>query len=162
VAISHIHIGTNQGDLSVNLKKALELLKTKGVILEQSHVYETEAWGKDDQPNFYNMAVSYQTDLEPHALLHLVNEIEDELGRERNEKWGERIIDLDIITYDDKVISDEKLVIPHRLMHKRNFVLIPMIEIAGDWLHPIKEKTIDELYIECQDTCEVILIEKGI
>ena len=89
----------------------------------------------------------------------LVNEIENQLGRQRNEKWGERIIDLDIITYDDKVISDEKLVIPHKHMAERNFVLVPMIEIAGEWMHPTKEKTIDELYVECHDTCDVILLD---
>lgn len=162
MAIAHIHIGTNQGDLIANLKAAILLLKEKGEILDKSHIYETEAWVKQDQPNFYNMALTYSTKLDPYALLQLVNSIEDKLGRERNEKWGERIIDLDIITYDDKVIYDEKLTIPHRHMSERNFVLIPMIEIAGEWLHPEMEKTIDELYIECHDTCEVILIDKEI
>jgi len=162
VAISHIHIGTNQGDLIANLKNALKLLRAGGNVLDKSHVYETEAWGKEDQPNFYNIAVSFETELEPYALLRLVNKIEDELGRKRNEKWGERIIDLDIITYDDKIIYDKRLIIPHRLMSERNFVLVPMIEIAEDWIHPILEKTIDELYIECEDTCDVIQLEKRI
>ena len=162
MAISHIHIGTNQGDLIANLRSAISKLEAKGTILDTSHIYETEAWGKKDQPNFYNMAVAYKTELEPYALLDLVNEIEDELGRRRNEKWGERIIDLDIITYDDKIIYDDKLKIPHEHMSKRNFVLVPMMEIGGDWMHPKEEKTIEELYVECHDTCEVIMIEKGI
>lgn len=162
MAISHIHIGTNQGDLTANLKAAIEKLGTKGTVVDQSHIYETEAWGKEDQPNFYNMAVKYETELDPHALLQLVNDIEDQLGRVRNEKWGERIIDLDIITYDDKVICDEKLTIPHQHMTERNFVLVPMVEIAGEWIHPTKEKNIEELYMECSDRCEVILIETRI
>ena len=162
MAIAHLHLGTNQGDLTANLNLAIEKLKAKGTVIDKSHVYETEAWGKQDQPNFYNMAVTYDTELDPNALLHLVNEIEDDLGRVRNEKWGERIIDLDIITYDDKIICDEKLTIPHKHMSERNFVLVPMIEIAGEWIHPVLEKSIEELYMECQDRCEVILIEKGI
>lgn len=162
MAISHIHIGTNQGDLIANLRSAIKMLETNGSVIDKSHVYETEAWGKQDQPNFYNMAVTYETGLEPYDLLKLVNEIEEELGRERNEKWGERIIDLDIITYDDKIIYDERLKIPHEHMAKRNFVLVPMMEVAGEWVHPNSEKTIEELYVECLDTCEVILIEKGI
>ena len=162
MAISHIHIGTNQGDLYANLKSAIEKLGVKGTVVDTSHIYETEAWGKEDQPNFYNMAVTYETKLEPHALLQLVNEIEDELGRVRNEKWGERIIDIDIITYDDKIICDDKLTIPHKHMAERNFVLVPMIEIAGEWMHPTLEKTIDEIYVECFDTRDVILLEQRI
>ncbi len=162
MAISHIHIGTNQGDLLDNLKSAIKMLEMNGTVLDTSHIYETEAWGKKDQPNFYNMALTYETTLEPFALLDLVNQIEDELGRERNEKWAERIIDLDIITYDDKIIYEEKLKIPHEHMAHRNFVLVPMMEIAGDWIHPKEQKTIEELYVECHDTCEVILIEEGI
>lgn len=162
VAISHIHIGTNQGNLISNLKAALRLLEANGKIVDKSRVYETEAWGKKDQANFYNMAISYDTELEPYDLLKLVNEIEDQLGRERNEKWAERIIDLDIITYDDKFIYDDKLKIPHPHMVERNFVLIPMMEIAGEWMHPKEKKTIEELYLECHDACEVILIEEGI
>jgi len=162
VAVSHIHIGTNQGDLLANLQAAIRLLEDKGEVVEKSHIYETEAWGKEDQPNFYNLALTYDTKLDPHDLLRLVNDIEDELGRVRNEKWSERIIDLDIITYDDKIICDDQLTIPHHHMAERNFVLIPMMEIAGDWLHPQMDKTIDELYIDCHDTCEVILIETEI
>ncbi len=162
MAIAHIHIGTNQGDLIANLKLAIGKLGSKGTILDQSHVYETEAWGKQDQPNFYNMALAFETKLDPYGLLALVNEIENQLGRVRSEKWGERIIDLDIITYDDKVICDEKLTIPHKHMADRNFVLVPMIELAGEWLHPTLNKTIDELYVECHDRCEVILIDTTI
>ena len=162
MAIAHIHIGTNQGDLVANLRTAIEKLSANGTVLDKSHIYETEAWGKQDQPNFYNMAVTYKTKLDPYALLKFVNEIEDDMGRQRNEKWAERIIDLDIITYDNKIICDEKLTIPHKHMAERNFVLVPMIEIAGEWMHPTMEKTIDELYVECLDTCEVLLTELGI
>lgn len=162
MAITHIHLGTNQGNLVANLRTAIEKLSSNGTIVDKSHIYETEAWGKQDQPNFYNMAVAYKTKLDPHALLKFITEIEDEMGRVRSEKWGERIIDLDIITYDDKVICDENLTIPHKHMAERNFVLVPMIEIAGEWMHPKLEKTIDELYVECLDTCDVILIDKGI
>lgn len=158
MAISHLHIGTNQGELVDNLKDALQLLEEHGEVIDKSHIYETEAWGKQNQPNFYNMAISYETSLDPYGLLDIVNRIEDKLGRVRNEKWGERIIDIDIITYDDKVICEDKLTIPHRLMAERNFVLIPMLEIAEDWIHPRLEKSISELYIDCKDNCEVILI----
>ena len=155
-------MGTNQGDLMANLHTAIRLLSEQGIIIDKSHIYETEAWGKQDQPNFYNMALTYDTKLQPYDLLSLVNDIEDQMGRKRNEKWEQRIIDLDIITYGDRVIEEEKLTIPHQYMAERNFVLIPMMEIAGEWLHPKMLKTVDELYIECKDTCEVILVDKEI
>lgn len=122
MAIAHIHIGTNQGDLANNLRTAIDKLRSKGNILDKSHIYETEAWGKVDQPNYYNMAVTYETKLDQYALLQLVNEIEDELGRVRKEKWGKRIIDLDVIKYDDKVIYDEKLTIQHKHIDRKSVV----------------------------------------
>lgn len=142
-----------------NLREALRQLSVHGSVTSQSHIYETEAWGNEDQPNFYNMAVAYKTKLTALDLLALVNDIEDKMGRLRNEKWSPRIIDIDILTYDDQVIDEPNLTIPHKHMSNRNFVLIPLMEVAEEWTHPVSQKSIDDIYLECHDPCEVIMID---
>jgi 2-amino-4-hydroxy-6-hydroxymethyldihydropteridine diphosphokinase len=148
------------GNRIENLQKAVSLIGKKiGKVVIKSGLYETEAWGKTDQEPFINQAIEVNSDLSPQDILSKCNAIEMELGRTKSEKWGPRIIDIDILFCGKKKIKDKDLVIPHPEMENRNFVLVPLMEIAGDFVHPIIGKTIEEIYDDCKDTCEVYLID---
>ena len=108
-------------------------------------MYETEPWGVKDQPRFVNMAIEGETALTPARLLEVLKMIEDEVGRVETYRWGPRVIDLDILLYDDLVMSTPELTIPHPRMHEREFVLRPLAEIAPDKTHPVLKKTVKEL-----------------
>jgi len=129
-----------------------------GPITGSSALYETAAWGKTDQDAFINIAIEVEHYESPKNLLNIVNKIEDKLGRVRAMKWGPRLIDIDIILMEDIVVDSKRLTIPHALMHKRNFVLAPMAEVAPDVVHPVLEKSMIELYEACEDDSEVIRI----
>lgn len=124
-------LGSNMGDRFKNLEQAFyEIAEHPRIaIIDQSSIYETEPVGYLDQDKFLNMVVAVATDLEPQELLVFVQEVENRLGRVRKEKWGPRIIDIDILMYGEELVEDENLVIPHRLMHERLFVLLPLYEI---------------------------------
>lgn len=127
-------LGGNIGDVEQAFRVALETLRAHPQIknLQVSPVYRTPPWGKTDQPDFLNMAAEIDTDLSAHALLDLCLEIERASGRVREERWGPRTIDLDIIAYGDAVISDDRLNVPHPHAHERAFVLAPLNDIAPD------------------------------
>ncbi|MEW6108784.1 MAG: 2-amino-4-hydroxy-6-hydroxymethyldihydropteridine diphosphokinase [Nitrospirota bacterium] len=149
MSIAYIGIGSNIGNRQKNCLKALELLEANGLeVTEESSMYETEPWGVEDQPHFINMAVEVKTELSPGELLFLLKKIEHEMGRGDTAKWGPRIIDLDILLYDDLEINENSLIIPHPLMHKREFVLEPLSEIAPEKVHPALKKKIGELFKE--------------
>ena len=133
----YIALGTNLGERSDNLRAALKALPPEVNVLAESHVYETPPWGYEDQPAFLNMVVKAETDLEPGALLKYLKQLEVELGREDNIRWGPRLIDLDILFYDDLVIDTPPLVIPHPRLHERAFVLVPLADVAPDYVHPL-------------------------
>jgi len=143
--IVYIALGTNLGQRSENLQAAIEALTPEVVVLDESHIYETPPWGYEDQPPFLNMVVKAETSLEPKALLKYLKQLEVELGREENIRWGPRLIDLDILFYDDLVIDTPPLVIPHPRLHERAFVLVPLGDIALDLVHPVFEQSIREL-----------------
>ena len=126
-----------------------------GPICGSSSYYETKAWGKVDQNDFINVALEVEHYMTPNQLLKTVNKIEEQLGRVRIEKWGSRVIDIDIIFVEDIIIDTEKLTIPHKWMEKRNFVLYPMAELAENFVHPVLNKTIAELLEECEDTTKI-------
>ncbi len=149
MSIAYISIGSNLGTREENCKRAINLLINKGLtLLKQSSMIETKPWGAEDQPAFINMAVSVETALPPGNLLNLVKEIETGLGRTETFRWGPRIIDLDILFYDDVVMEEPDLSIPHPRIKDRDFVLRPLAEIAPDFVHPVLKKSNKELLEE--------------
>ena len=146
MSIVYISIGSNLGNRQKNCLKAIEILKESGQkVGRQSSMHETKPWGIEEQPEFINMAVELETELQPIELLDLLKNIEIEMGREKTVKWGPRLIDLDILLYDNKIIDEDSLKIPHPLMHERLFVLEPLSEIAGEVIHPVLQKKIKDL-----------------
>lgn len=130
--------GSNLGNREEQLVKAIEELEINvGIVEQASSVFETEAWGKEDLPAHLNQAILIKTLLEPLDLLKSIHAIEMKLGRIRQDKWGIRAIDIDIIYFEDQIIRLPELIIPHTLMQERNFVLAPLCEIAPDMLHPV-------------------------
>ncbi|AEV97326.1 2-amino-4-hydroxy-6-hydroxymethyldihydropteridine pyrophosphokinase [Niastella koreensis GR20-10] len=149
-------IGGNMGDRLQNLHQAIALLAaTCGPVTQQSAVYETAAWGKTDQAAFLNQALLLHTLLTPQELITTILSVEEQLGRRRMEKNGPRVIDIDIIFYNDLVMHEPHLTIPHPQLQNRRFVLIPLIEIAPDLVHPVLHKTLIELLSECRDDLAV-------
>lgn len=153
-------LGSNVGDRAANLKVAADLItKNVGKIAKKSHLYETQPWGNTDQESFLNQVIMINTTLDPRDLLEKISKIERELGRERREKWGPRPLDIDILFYGKRVIRDKGLEIPHPELHKRAFVLVPLMEIAPELEHPILKKQVDELYMACDDLSEVVMLD---
>ncbi len=144
-----LSLGSNLGNRKNYLKRAIEKLKDNNIkIIKESNIIETEPYGYKEQAKFLNLALEVETDLEPKDLMKLILEIEGELGRKREKKWGPRVIDIDIIFYDSLIINELNLKIPHPDMQNRLFVLKPMQEIAQDFVHPVLKKTITELLEE--------------
>jgi len=151
-----IALGSNIGDREEHLRFAVsELVKTRGCrVLRVSKFINTAPHGGVDQGDFLNGCLELETLLSPHELLKALQEIEQKAGRERDVRWGPRTLDLDIILYDDSVISDDTLRVPHVEMHKRDFMLIPLSEIAPNVIHPVFRKTVAELLGELGDIRE--------
>ncbi len=149
MSVVYIGIGSNLGNRQYHCLKAIELLEQCGLRVSKiSSLYETEPWGVKAQPAFLNMAIEVETDIVPLKLLELIKKIEAELGREKTVKWGPRVIDLDILLYDDLRIAEEDLQVPHPLMHQREFVLRPLSEIAPEKVHPVLRKDMRSLLLE--------------
>ena len=145
---AYVALGSNLGDKEANLRRALGLLIERGVeIVKTSTFISTEPYGVTDQPTFLNGVCEVRTSLEPLALLHTLLEIEQEMGRVRLRHWGERNIDLDLLLYEDVVMDTPQLKLPHPDMQNRDFVLLPLAEIAPELVHPTLQKTISELVI---------------
>ena len=145
---AYLALGSNLGDKEANLRRALELLIERGVeIVKTSTFISTEPYGVTDQPQFLNGVCEVRTSMAPLALLHTLLEIEQEMGRVRLRHWGERNIDLDLLLYEDVVMDTPQLKLPHPDMQNRDFVLLPLAEIAPELVHPTLQKTISELVI---------------
>ena len=155
MTIAHIGIGSNFGNRQENCEKAVNLLSRKGIkVLKCSSFYETEPWGVKEQPKFINTAVETETDLKPEELLKTIKGIESDLGRGSGIRWGPRLIDLDILLYNDLVVKTNNLEIPHPGVKNREFVLKPLSEIAPDKIHPVLKKSIESLLLECLESSE--------
>lgn len=159
---AYILLGSNEGDRLQHLSNALELIEQQaGTLIKQSDIYVTLAWGYREQPDFLNQVICIETQLSPQQLLKQLLDIEKTLGRIRSgTKWLQRIIDLDILFYNDLILKEELLCIPHPFLQERKFVLIPLEEIAAKLVHPVFKKNITTLIAECNDTLEVKRLEK--
>lgn len=156
----YLLLGSNLGDRLLHLKTAAKILQVGGVrILNESSIYETEPWGKSDQNWFLNMVLQTETSLEAGQLLNLCLATESEMGRKREEKWGERLIDIDILYYDDQVVEEDQLAIPHPAIAERRFTLIPMCELQPNGNHPVLHRSQAELLSVCTDMLECKLTE---
>ena len=149
-----IGVGSNIGLAAQNCKKAIALVnKSESVnVTAQSSLYESQPVGKTNQPWFVNSTIEVYTKLGPEELLQYLLNIEQEFGRIRKEKWGARIIDLDILEFEGLIIDSKTLTLPHPEMTQRRFVLEPLSEIAGETIHPLKKKMISELLEELPKT----------
>jgi len=152
----YLLIGGNLGNREFNLARASDYINQLcGRVTQFSSLYETAAWGKTDQPSFLNQALEIETKLDAEELMRQALEIESLMGRERNEKYGSRIIDIDILLFNDEQYNLPFLKIPHPEMQNRRFALTPLAEIAGGVQHPILKKSIDQLLEKCPDQLQV-------
>lgn len=151
-----ILLGSNVGDRQANLLNARqEISREIGEIITTSAVYKTAPWGNTHQPDFYNQVIGIDSTLTPDTLLEGILEIEKRLGRTREVKWGPRIIDIDILLWGARTIKTPHLTIPHPELPHRRFTLLPLTEIAPEFLHPGEKKTIRELLEACTDPLKV-------
>lgn len=154
-------LGSNIGERDKVLKQAMLALENKGIVLiKKSSVYETAAWGITDQQAFLNQVLQIETSLKPKDLLKEILDVENKLGRVRKIKWGERLIDIDILYYHDVICKDSDLEIPHPGIPNRKFTLIPLVEICPHFIHPLKAISQKELLDNCEDNLEVSLFVK--
>ena len=151
--IVFLQLGSNLGDRELLLKDAITAIENRvGDVVEFSKVYESAPWRVEGQENYLNQILKVKTKLLADEVLSVVLDIEKQLGRIRLEKWGERLIDIDIIFYNDSIIETPELCVPHKHLHERMFVLTPLHNIAPEMVHPKYNKTIEELLNMCTDT----------
>jgi len=156
--VTYLCLGGNIGDRETALKLALSKIEGQiGEITSQSSIYETEAWGVENQQAYLNQCIEVKTTLSASSLIESLLLIEKELGRMRtiSDTYEPRTIDIDILFYNHDIINEPKLIVPHPRLHLRKFVLIPLNEIASNYLHPLLNKTIFSLLSECDDSSDV-------
>ena len=154
MAIVYFSLGSNEGDRLNFLVLATKLIaRLIGEVMQYSSVIESEPWGFKTETKFYNMVLSVETKYTPQQVLTKILDIEASLGRIRHgQVYSNRVIDIDILIYNAEIINDEKLVIPHPMMHKRKFVLLPLAELIPDMIHPVFQTSVSELLMELIDS----------
>jgi 2-amino-4-hydroxy-6-hydroxymethyldihydropteridine diphosphokinase len=154
--VAYLLTGGNIGNRLDFLSNAREAIKNNcGKVLQESSIYETAAWGSENQDAFLNQVLKIETQLNPGQLLKMILQIEEKLGRKREVKYGARTIDIDILFFNDEIIDQQGLKIPHPEIQNRRFVLIPLNEIASKTIHPVFQKSVSQLLTECPDPLEV-------
>lgn len=148
--IVYLALGSNVGDRLANLKEAIAALTPQMDVKAKSAVYETPPWGYEDQPKFLNQVVRVKTYLEPELLLKHLKRLEVALGRKESFPNGPRLIDIDILFYDELVLYSPNLVIPHPRLHERAFVLMPLMDLDPELVHPIHKKSVREMLAACR------------
>lgn len=153
----YLGLGSNLGNKIENIQKACDYIAQEvDTIISFSSLYQTEAWGNVEQDDFINQVIRLYSDLEPTFLLKTLLNIEEKIGRIRDEKWGPRLIDIDLLYYGKFVIDRDDLIIPHPELTERKFVLTPLVEIAPDFQHPIFKLSNKELLDFCGDSRKVV------
>lgn len=159
----YLLLGSNVGDRAAMLKKATHLIESHiGPVKAKSSIYETEPWGVENQENFLNLALHIESSLPPMAAWKMIEQIQNDLGKTQEGVWGPRNIDIDILYCDDVVLKTPELTIPHPRVRERNFVLVPLMEIAGEFIDPELKINIEEIYDICKDTKEVYLFDNQV
>jgi len=151
--------GSNIGDSNALIDKAVdEICRQLGLVVQKSHIYRSESWGYKSSQQFLNQCIEIETELGPQLLIDTILEIEEKMGRVRTSQgYSDRKIDIDILFFNNEIIEDDRLSIPHPRFHLRKFALLPMAEIAGDFVHPLLKKKVSELLISCEDASDVTM-----
>ena len=153
---AYLLTGGNLGNREFNLSRASDYIAEGcGKVTNQSSVYETAAWGPVSQPDYLNQVLEVETPLNPHDLMQHLLKIEKHLGRHREERYGARTIDIDILFFNNLTVDEDNLIIPHPRLYTRRFVLAPLNEIASTLVHPILQQTVNELLEQCTDPLDV-------
>ena len=148
----YLLLGSNLGDRKLFLSQAIQYIEHEiSPVVKISSVYETQSWGKTDAPYYLNQVIMLQTDMPAQTILQKILAIEIVLGRRREEKWGSRTIDIDLLFYGEEIINEPGLQVPHPELHKRRFTLAPLNDIAGNFKHPVSKKAIFQLISELDD-----------
>jgi 2-amino-4-hydroxy-6-hydroxymethyldihydropteridine diphosphokinase len=147
--IVYLALGSNLGDRLANLKQAISSLPPQLEVQAKSQVYETPPWGYEDQPKFLNQVIKAKTYVDPEPLLKHLKRLEVALGRKESFSNGPRLIDLDILFFDDRVLNTPSLAIPHPRLQERGFVLLPLMDIDPDLVHPVNKKSVREMAAAC-------------
>lgn len=153
--------GANIGARKKNLQLAAGLIEERiGKIIESSSIYETEAWGNNDQPPFYNQVLVVESKLTAQQIMDKILKIEKQMGRIRTIKNAARVIDIDILFFNNEIINSPNLIVPHKEISNRRFVLMPLNELAPNFIHPVVKKTIHELLSSCKDPLKATSIKR--